>query len=488
MAGTVNGTPEVIDLARAIELAALRGARADGFVQSETGIGDRSRDRSKAYHYDPEAYDFGGMREEWRGDPLIAAFVEKPPKAMFRRGFEVSTLSRDLDDYVRTRLDELQIVVAIRKAAEYSRAYRGGGVFLRFDDADENSPQRLAMPVRHGARLIGAEAYDEKELWAQVPYWERNPLSRDFGKPTLWRWTPYVSLGQLLWVHPSRLLILSGPVVSNNDRFAHAGWGNSRGHRVLQPTADFYASCRSILLSLQSSDLFAMGMENYTQLMARSDGEDLIRMYIRNLSRARSNAGALLYDSKLEKPERLSASMQGIADGLKAAEETLAAAYQMPLGEIFGTEPPGLNADGAVNDERYNKAIGDEQRDLTPQILQVARFLVAEKDPGYTGSLSIKWTPLREQTESEQEDVRGKVAQRDQLYIAARVITPEEVRQSRFGGERYSSETKLDRDGDGDVDQADEAVTQAVPAAIAPADPTLAAGLDAAAQAERRAA
>lgn len=442
MGGTANGASEVLDLAGVAWLAS--GARADGFVQDQTGLGDRTRDRSKAYHYDPEAYDYAEIREQWRGDPLIAAFVEKPPKAMFRRGFEVHTDSRDIDDHVRRRLDELQVVVALRRAAEFSRAYRGGGVYLRFDDAD--SPQRLAMPVRPGARLLEAKAYDEKELWAQAPYWERDPLSPRFGQPSLWRWTPYVSMGEQLWVHPSRLLILSGPEVSNIDRWSHAGWGNSRAHRVLQATADFYASARAILLTLQSNDLFALGMKNYTQLMAREDGKALILQYVRNIGRARSNAGALLYDSDLEKPERLAGSLQGIADGLRSAEETLSATYQMPLSEIFGTEPPGLNADGSTSQERYDDSNGDAQRDLTPQVQQVARHLVAEKDPAYAGTVSIAWAPLRQPTESQVEDVRIKVAQRDQIYVAMGVVSKEEIRQSRFGGERYSAETRLDKD------------------------------------------
>lgn len=421
-------------------------ARADGFVQSETGLGDPIRDRSKGYHYDPEDYDYAAMREEWKGDPLIAAFIEKPARATFRRGFEVHTDSRDLDDYIRRRFDELQIVVALRRALEFSRAFRGGAVLLRFDDVD--SRERLAMPVRPGARLIGAEAYDEKEVWAQVPYWDRDPLSPSFGKPSLWRWTPYISMGELLWVHPSRLLILSGPVASNIDRWTHAGWGASRAHRVLQATADFYASCRAILLSLQSNDLFAMGFKNFTQLMAREDGEQQVRKYIRTLARARSNAGALLFDSDLESPQRLSATMAGVSEGFDTAKETLAATFQMPLPEIFGTDAPGLNSDGDVNEDRYNQGIGDGQRDLTPQLLHVCRCLVAEAASGfagYDGTISLVWKPLREQTESEVEDVRLKVAQRDQIYAAIPgVLAGAEIRQSRFGGERYSPETRID--------------------------------------------
>jgi phage-related protein (TIGR01555 family) len=447
MGGAANGTSANgtagLDLAGIRQLA-LSGARADGFVQSETGLGDLSRDRSKAYHYDPETYDYGEMREEWRGDPLIAAFVEKPARAMFRRGFEVHTDSRELDDYIRRRLDELQITAPLRRAVEFSRAFRGGAVLLRFDDVD--SPGRWAMPVRPGARLLRGEAYGERELWAMDPYWDHDPESPTFGEPTQWRWYSAMGRGATRWVHPSRLLILPGPIVDTQDRYARAGWGNSRAHRVLQATADYYASGRAILLSLQSNDQFAVGFKNFTQLLAREDGEELIRRYIRNLSRARSNAGVILFDADLEKPQRMSATMQGIADGMESAEKTLAAAYQMPLAEIFGTEPPGLNADGATNEERYRQSIGDGQRDLTPQILQVARFLVAEKDPGYRGTISVKWAPLREPSESEVEDVRLKVSQRDQMYIAAGVITPEEVRHSRFGGERYSAETRLDKD------------------------------------------
>lgn len=445
MQGAVNGVGgETVDIARTIELALSSPvARLDGFVSDNAGFGDVARDRTKSYHFDPDAYAHGDMRLKWREDPLIAAYVEKPVRAMLRRGFAVNTGDRDLDDYVRGRVDALHLERELKRAAEFGRAYRGGGVVLKFDDADEGSPQRLAMQVRPGARLLAVEAYDEMELQAMDPYWDHRPLSLTFGQPLQWRWSPAAGRGALHWVHPSRVLILSGPVVGNWDRFSHGGWGESRAHRVLQPTADFYASVRALLCTLQSSDLFVVGVKNLVQLRARDDGSNLLAKLTRSWAHGRSNAGVLPVDADLETAQRMSASLSGLKEAFEPIKETLAAAYRMPLSEIFGQEPTGLNANGSTSQERYDDEVAAGQKEeLEPAILAVARAVVAERAIDYRGDMSVRFAPLRQPTDDEQATTRLKVAQADQIYVdmGAR---PVDVLRSRFGGEKYSAETHV---------------------------------------------
>ena len=56
----------------------------------------------------------------------------------------------------------------------------------------------------------------------------------------------------------------------------------------------------------------------------------------------------------------------------------------------------------------------------------------------------MAFNPLWQMTEAERVDIRLKQSQADVAYINAQVLTPEEVASSRFGGDAYSIETKLD--------------------------------------------
>src|SRR5690606_12740310 len=59
--------------------------------------------------------------------------------------------------------------------------------------------------------------------------------------------------------------------------------------------------------------------------------------------------------------------------------------------------------------------------------------------------LDIVPNPLDEMTEAETVDMQLKKAQTDEIYLRDSVLDPSEVRESRFGGDKYSLETKLDK-------------------------------------------
>lgn len=421
----------------------LASARLDGFVSDFGAFGDKSLDRTKAYHFEAEEYSPGDMRERWREDPLVAAFIEKPARAMFKRGFEITTESRDLDDALHEIFDRIHVVKSLRKTVEYSRAFRGGATFLKFDDAIDD-PARLCHRVAPGSKLLLTEPYDADELMVIGGYWDHDLLSPTFGHPLQWLWRPALARGGQAYVHPSRLLVISGPTPSNWDAISRAGWGVSPAHRVLQHVADYYNSIRALLCTLQSSDLFVVGVKGLVALRGRDDGSQKLKQLILGWAQGRSNAGILPIDADLEKAERMSSGLSGLKEAFEPIKETLAMAFDMPLAEIFSQEVTGLGANGTAAQDRYDDAIsGAQKAQLEPHVIVLAKRVLANIAPGYTGHVEVHWNALRIATDDEQATTRLKVAQADQIYYSMGA-RPVDLLKSRFGGERYSAETHVD--------------------------------------------
>ena len=108
-----------------------------------------------------------------------------------------------------------------------------------------------------------------------------------------------------------------------------------------------------------------------------------------------------------------------------------------------------MNATGESDIRLWYDDIGSAQRDELLPALEKIAGLVFRAKTGPTGgvepeSWSFKFHPLWQLTEKEQAERNKAQAEADDLYIANGTTTPEEVAQSRFGGEEYSLDTKLD--------------------------------------------
>ena len=125
----------------------------------------------------------------------------------------------------------------------------------------------------------------------------------------------------------------------------------------------------------------------------------------------------------------------------------------MPISLLFGRQPGGLNSTGQTDIERWYSGVeAHRTQDLQPRLERILRVLFRAKD-GPTGgvepeSWSIVWPALRQLTEAQEADRRQKIAQTDQIYYSLGAVTSDEIRRSRFGGERYNAETSIDPSAD----------------------------------------
>jgi hypothetical protein len=294
------------------------------------------------------------------------------------------------------------------------------------------------------------------DRWAVT--WEASDLYNDpgnpkFGSPEWYTVNPQVGGLTSFKVHESRLLIVDGEDVPDRVRQQNNGWGDSvvqSAYRQLRSLGGVYASIETILEDFIQA---VLKIENLQDLIA-SGKEDLIKKRLQILDLSRHQLNTMLIDSR-EMYEKKASTVTGLDGVVEKFASALSAVTGIPVTLLMGESAKGLNSAGSqASDVRswYDKIAALQESKLQP-ILERLVYLVMISKEGPTKGVeidgwAIKFNPLWQPTEKEIIEARKLQAETDHIYITDGVLGPEEVRESRFGGESYSIETKVEGDLD----------------------------------------
>lgn len=465
--------------------AAAEQERADGWINALTGVGDMVRDKSMRTRFSSDVVDYDAAMDMWRGDPIAARIVELLPSEATREGYEIvladekpaSTVDAEvaqgyaaagvafaasamaraaarqdsatdphgIESEVEADLQRLNVDENIRAAMCFERSLGGGAILLGVVDHCPSLAEPLDLAqVKSLEWMTTLEA---REL--QPVKWYADPFSANFGKPEVWRLVPVTAAGgvttPMVEIHESRLIIFPGIRVTKRPMIgAPSGWGDSVFTRISAILRDFNGSHRSAAVLLSD---FAQAVYKIKDLAGTiaSDGRGSLVERMTTIDLGRSIARAILVDSE-EDFERKSTPLTGFPETLDRLAALLAAGAEMPLTLLMGQSPGGLNATGA-SDIRfwYDRVAGIQKRVVTPAVRRIVDILFAVRGlPPGAVDYDVKHKPLWQETDKESADARAVQAGIDEKYVNLGVYTPDEVAASRFGGDSFSYETKLD--------------------------------------------
>ncbi len=383
----------------------------------------------------------------------------------------------DMAEAIAGKLEELGADDIFWEALSYERAYGGAAILIGADDGNDLSKpldENNVREVRHltafrggwDGELIAWSYYnDPKEPSYGYPetYMLRNlgtpiarlpvPGERLNVEPLPPQTSSYNVAGLLYWVHESRLLIFPGVAVSRRARTQMRGWGDSIFTRVDQVLSQYDQTWGGIANLMSDFSQGVLKIDGLAETMAGNNksGTRTLQNRALGLQLARSISRIMLIDAE-EEFSRDTVNLGGIADVLQQFALRLAAAADMPVTLLMGQSPAGLNATGA-SDIRffYDRIAAKQKKRMLPQLRKLIRLIMLSADGPTDGQEPEKWSitfrPLYQMTDAEQADIRLKVAQTDQIYINAQVLSPEEVAASAFGGSEWTMERQIDFDG-----------------------------------------
>lgn len=430
--------------------------KADGWSNVYTKLEYAGRDKRTGAAVDLQGLDYQDLRTLYRGDDMAARIVDLLPKEALREGFDVRVEEdEDMSEELENELKRVHASDRVLEALKSQRLFGGAVILLGVDDGQKD----LSLPLDESKiqSLDYLTVFDPSE--ATVVEWNRNPLAADYGKPLMFQMYPrtmgLAAQAVMQRVHASRCIWLPGMMSDRKHMLERKGFGDSVLERPYHLIRDFGLDWATVSVLVQDFAQAVFKMSGLANAMA-ADKESLIINRYAAIELARSSMRPLLLDAGeaggegAEEFERKSTPVTGLPELMDKMCLRLAAAAEMPVSLLMGQAPAGLNATGASDVQFWYNNVKNMQITVIARILKRITCLLcyAKTGPakGQEQEFDITFRPLWQPSEKEQADTRLVMAQADAAYIAAGVLTVDEVRRARFGGDKWSLETAVEGD------------------------------------------
>jgi len=379
------------------------------------------------------------LQEVYKDNALAGRIVDRPAMDAIREGWTLEGTDESVDfDEVMSDIEDLQLDKALLDAMKWSRLYGGALLIPLVDDG-----QSMDMPLRVES-IKSFSGFRVVDRW----YTEISPESFnegsgvDFTHPEWYMLTSSQRTpdGELLVgrIHRSRVIRFDGTNVPFDLLARNGYWGMS----VLQPGWRNIRKLYTVRGYLEDGVHTMTGMvlkiEGLTRMLkgASSPGGESMAENIRNgIAKLRNNWNNMHWLA-LDKEDSLEQSNR-TATGLNELEKTFVDAivmdYDIPRELLVHELKGALTTGEAAGSIRlyYDHISAYQRTTLTPAINRILEMYFAAKGSS-VDQWTVCWTPLWQQTEREQAEIRKYNAEVDNIYFTIGALDAEEIRIARF--------------------------------------------------------
>jgi phage-related protein (TIGR01555 family) len=419
--------------------------RADGWANLLTGMGVAGYDKRLATKFDAgKVLRESELNDLYRTDGFARRIVNVVADEMTREWF---TVANDPDNVIVEALNDIRAKTLINRSLRWDRLHGGALAVLLISDGSTD----LEKPLNENRMKLLEEirVYDRWAVqWTSAELYD-DPNNPKYGTPEIFTVNPRLGDLGTFRVHETRTLFFDGADLSDTDRQCNQGWGDSvitNAYRQLRSLGSVYNSVETILDDFIQA---VLSIENLQDLIAAGK-EDLVKKRMQILDMSKSMLNTMLIDTR-EKYEKSASTVTGLEGVIEKFASALSAVTGIPVPLLMGENPKGLNAAGTSESSIrsfYDMIASLQESKLQPSIERLVSLMQRCKDGPTKGKELKDWAivfnPLWQPTLKETVETRKAQAETDKIYLDAQVVTPEEIRTSRFGGESYSHEMSLD--------------------------------------------
>ncbi len=237
------------------------------------------------------------------------------------------------------------------------------------------------------------------------------------------------------------MIRFDGQLVPRRTFIRNNYWHDSVLNRIYNSIRNYETSNDAAAACLQDFNVDIYKLNNVAALIGAGK-ESVVKARVEMMNFTKSVINAMILDTKDEEYENKGRSIEGVAELLVHQGNRLVAETDIPHTKLLGESPDGSNATGNSTSQMWNDFIASEQENYAKAKLQQLIAIVFPE----IKRLGFKFRPLRTMDEKETADVRKANADTDAVYINSGVLDPSEVTESRFGGEEYGNEIKIDKE------------------------------------------
>lgn len=415
--------------------------RVDGWFNVLTGLGRKDRDKRMS-----AAIEWVPLQEKeveylYAGDDMAAKIVDLLPNEAMRGGFKIIGYETEANDALDTACAEIGLKQNSLQSWIWARIYGGSGMLLITDDLT-----KLAEPLPQNAVVRGLRPIQRWELVPEYESVEKDIRSPNFGMPTFYQFYPRMVNGKVIGerIHFTRLVRFDGEELPGSLKRENNYWGDSVLSKLQNAIRNYQTEHDSAASIVQDFRIGKFKIKGLADMLAADKDQDIIkRLELVRLSK--SVASAIVLDADSEEFDYSTSTVTGIPELLGKAELRLVSGSGIPHTVLLGESPVGSNATGNSTVLSWYDTVEQERQNyLKPRLLAVVRLKA--KEMGLDPKLAdIDFKPLWQMDEAEQANIRKTQADTDAVYLDRGVVDAAEIAVSRFGGDKYSTDTKLER-------------------------------------------
>lgn len=452
----------------------------DGMQNVITGLGRQGKDKRLGVVISaPTNFTQNELTDLYAGDEFAAKVAELPAEEMTRQGFKLKTDDPEISDAVMMKMDELEVLTELTEALIWSRVYGGSVVILGVDDGQEDMTEPLNMDnIKSFEWMTVLDRYE-----IDIHSYYTDPLKPNFGKPLLYKVHASDKKGRAIdrqkldqgLIHESRLIKFDGVLTpKRRKRARNSGWADGVFTRLWTVLRDFnmtWDSAAHLMQDFSQATLLIKGLEE----MLAQDEDGLVLARIDLIDQCRGVSRIVPLDDG-EEFKREATPMTGLPEMIDKFLERFAGAAGMPLALLMGQSPGGLNTSNAGNADIvywYDKIKAQQNKVLKKALNIIIEILFRAKSGPTAGKEPDEWlvkfNPLWQADEKETSETRLNDAKSDEIGVRNGWLDGDEVANSRWGGDEYGTEIKLNmeaREGMAAVDR-QTAQEEAIKAGVA---------------------
>jgi len=423
-----------------------------GWHNKSTGLGVSGKDKRLGAGVSYRNLTEPEVEQLFGADDIAGRVVTEPAdlatKNWVKLDVSIEEGGSEMEDDLKDEEERLFLQERVFEAFEWSRLYGGAGIFIAVDDGKDLSEPLDLNSVRKIRNLAVLQRWELHSF--EIDY---NLESPNFMLPRLYQIGARGAVGSgSKIVHWTRIARFDGPRLPRQLFERNNYWGDSVLTRLYNVLRNFNLSHDSSATIMQDFRQAIIKIKGLADIVA-SGNADVLRNRIETMNLSKSVLGAVVLDDE-ESMENLATTLNGVENLLDKINHRLVAATGLPHTMILGEGATGtLGGGGESERKQINSLIsGFQQKHIKKPLTQIYRVIMAQRRGPTRGqqleSFSFEFNDVFEPTEMEKAELRNKQADTDSKYIADQVLTPDEVRDSRFGGEEYTIETTIEKDGD----------------------------------------
>lgn len=421
--------------------------RFDGLTNALTGFGG-VQDRTES-----DFFNFSYMRPDvelsaiWASGGIGRKICSARPDDMVRAWIN---FPGDSEGKILAAMDKLSVRTHVKELLYWTELYRGG--ILVMGGLDNSLDMKEPARISKGSQLKWIKVYSAPKILnteADLVQDANSPYYEDFDAFRIHR--QYIVQGQQseAIVHRSRCILSKGiPAPQDRDtKYEHTYhyWGLSRLQVVFQELAKSGTAMKAFGNLLHESTIATFAMEGLGEILANEDtAAAKLKAVMDSIARSKSVLNMLLTGPN-DKFSRDTLNTSGWSDVAMMLRQEVAAVADSTVPRLYGIPSSGLGGGGSDEEsgKNYDDSIqADQETRLRPILQELTRYIAPTV--GMDPEERFEFNPLSTPTPKEQAEIREINSRTHKNYVDMGAITEIEVRDSVFGGDRYSADIVLD--------------------------------------------